>query len=416
MLMAVTTRYNKGNIKSDKARSAIPGLFFEIAYFVAFLYLRVLPTFGIYAGSATAGMLMVGVAGLIVLNQLMNKGAVSVSLAAIVIPAAISASIWVIALTTHPEFWQQSNYFFISTLPLWVSESLIISYLLRRPGFIKRLLLLMFLTVLAIMSFARIDNDHRLTLATGGFLANSNDFGAWVAFCALCFAMWAFGARHFAQRLLFIVLSIISFGLVALTVSRASMFLGLGALALFILARLLILKRSLSTIVTVLVGALAIVLLASSFNIDSLTASYSQRFDEDTGRDRLWATAFPLVLDNPLGVGSLYIYDPGFKRLIGPHNVFLYLGLAGGWTPVILLFVYYLIAAKRMPKRTLYDGFLWVPALFVFVFLEHNQSNEYIFHLWSVITLCLCMMPPETPSIPDPLKTSPRLTERKASL
>src|SRR5690606_20729427 len=120
---------------------------------------------------------------------------------------------------------------------IWVGEFIIVSYLSRRPGFIKRLLCMMFLSTLVVMSFAKYSTDktERLQLATNGFLANSNDFASWTGFIAVGFGMWAFNTRSTWAKIPLMIGAGVCIGLIALTVSRASMSLALGTFGLFVI-------------------------------------------------------------------------------------------------------------------------------------------------------------------------------------
>jgi hypothetical protein len=381
----------------------------EILYFLAFAYLRLLPNFGIYAGSGTAGMSMLLVAGLI-MYQWMRK-LPCVFYASIFFPMAIVGFIWFIVLGTHPEFWNSSSFFLISRL-IWPAEAIIIGYLSRRPGFIKRLLLMMFVSTLIVMSFAQYSSDktQRLNLATGGFLANSNDFASWTGFVALCLGMWAFNTRSYWGKIALLIATAVCIGLIALTVSRASMSLALGLLGLFVILQTFIFKPRVSTFLTLMAAAGVIGLLVLLVGIDSFISSYSSRANEDSGRERLWSLAVPIIQENPLGIGKVVIYDPARHHYIGPHNVFLYLGIIAGWIPMILTALYYVTCVIAMPKVKLYDGFLWIPGLVIYCILQHNQSNGYIFEPWTLIAFSLAILPlipeqsdaPTTPPIEPP--------------
>jgi len=125
----------------------------------------------------------------------------------------------------------------------------------------------------------------------------------------------------------------------------------------------------------------------------TLISNFSGRIDEDSGRDMLWSLSLPIVMNNPLGIGSQTIFDPIHRVQKGPHNVLLYFGLIAGWLPIILTILFYIVGAIRMRKRSLYDGFLWIPALLIYAAFEHNQSNAYYFELWSIVAMSVCMLP-----------------------
>ena len=108
--MTITTRYVLSNPERDDTSDGSLGTFgnrIEIAYFLAFAYLRLLPNFGIYFGGGTAGLSILGVAGVILYFQ--SRKLPSTFYISIFFPVIIVAFIWFIALGAHPGFWQETG-------------------------------------------------------------------------------------------------------------------------------------------------------------------------------------------------------------------------------------------------------------------------------------------------------------------
>jgi hypothetical protein len=95
---------------------------------------------------------------------------------------AISSIFLFVQIVVHKmSFSMPYMLFFI----LWVEMAIIIFRLSRSPGFIMRLVVVMFIIGIILQFFVtkRIDIVARTRIRSGSGIDNSNDYGAWMGFC-----------------------------------------------------------------------------------------------------------------------------------------------------------------------------------------------------------------------------------------
>jgi O-antigen ligase len=277
---------------------------------------------------------------------------------------------------------------------MWVISAMIMFTLSERPGFIKRLAVVMFFIGLYLRLFVitKMDIVARQRLESGSGIDNSNDYAAWVGFCALVFWLWNWNSTKKSHTLLLWASFAVSVLFLLSTVSR-------GALLCLIIGILVGLRkmpfRKWLGIAFILGLAFFILQMFSS----TLITNYQLRLYEESGRLSRWPVALESFIAQPwLGYGVERVAHKGAGIDMTPHNGILFLGLASGILPTIFFVIMWWLAISRSyrDKLSATEDIDTLP-LVTFAFLEMMQSNLYFMAVWSMAALFVCFR--EKPSV-----------------
>lgn len=117
------------------------------------------------------------------------------------------------------------------------------------------------------------------------------------------------------------------------------------------------------------------------------------------GRDLLFRTAFDAIVANPVGIGwgNFYLELPNFSRVdaytLYPHNIFLEIGVEGGWFALamfgvlIILSIRNLMLGVRAGNKTA----VVILAILIFTLVNASLSSDFVGNrlLWLSIGLSL---------------------------
>lgn len=276
---------------------------------------------------------------------------------------------------------------YIWSFVMWIPLAMVIFLLSGRPGFIKRLAVVMFLIGLVFRFWVatKMDIIARQELSAGT-IANANDYAAWMGFCALVFWLWSWKLKRGFSRLLLLAAFAASTYFLLGTVSR-------GAL-LSLVAGILIGLRGFSRkqawlSAPALLGLGVIILLIIS--PVSIT-NFQARLNEDTGR----LSFYPVVLRNIyLSPFFGYSIEQITHKVLGidntPHNGIMFVGEASGVIPAVLLSILWLWAIFRgFKNRWLAELELDALPLIIFAFLQMVEGNINFMFVWAVAALFYC--------------------------
>jgi O-antigen ligase len=231
---------------------------------------------------------------------------------------------------------------------------------------------------------------QRAGLQEGVGLANPNDLASWFGFCALYFTIAGIEAPRMTRRIALWLVTLGCLYVVGLTVSR-------GTLLAFAIASVVALRRILRR------GFLPLLLLcALSWGVyqsgvfDRMTSAYTARVTEESGRFLIWPLAIERFLQAPfigVGVSDMYIYIPAKNRSNTPHNGFLYVALASGIVPLVLLVGYWWRAARgafHAQGALIAEATFCLPLL-IYTFLITMEGNLPFMKPWAIVALSIAI-------------------------
>ncbi len=266
------------------------------------------------------------------------------------------------------------------------------SYLIKRPGFVRRVIVAMTSLGLLAFSSAEVNEYDRVVAGGGGTLSNANSFAAWLGFCAVCLASWGFHTRSIVMRIILWFLMFCMLLMGGLTVSRGALLtvgISLVVLVVFDIARSVTAKE---LVVTVVLLGIGIFFMTLTPTFDTIVDSYTNRIDRQSGREELWPAAIEMIKDSPLlGHGEEGMSVAAFFRVQNAHNPFLTMALLSGVFGTVLLLFVYVFAGIKMEKDKPIDGVLWLPALWVYVFVIINFTNWYFVKHWAIFMVVLAL-------------------------
>ena len=270
---------------------------------------------------------------------------------------------------------------------MWVVLAAIIFILSGRPGFIKRLAVVMFFIGLYLRLFVitKMDIIARQRLDSGSGIDNSNDYAAWMGFCALVFWLWNWNSANKFQRLLLWILFAVAIFFLLGTVSRGALL----SVAAGILVGLRNIPKRRWLLVTIILGLSFFIIQTLS---NTLITNYQERLYEESGRLSRWPIAIKSFQSHPwLGYGIERVAHKGAGIDITPHNGILFLGLASGILPTFFFIIMWGLAIfhSYKDKRSAVEDIDTLPLIF-FAFLEMMQSNLYFMSVWSMVALFAC--------------------------
>ncbi|NJL55653.1 O-antigen ligase family protein [bacterium] len=267
-----------------------------------------------------------------------------------------------------------------------VLTAIIFVFLVHRPGFFKRMIFLMY--IIGVIAFANADTSEYGRLQGGGNLGNPNVFASWMAFACLGLAMWGFHARSLPEKIGTWGMMFYGLVIIGLTVSRGALLALIVALVVFLIIYAPRSSGPINIIITLILIGIGAGIFTQTPVFQSITESYSDRLDKESGREELWPAAIAQIRESPvLGYGNSGLKVATPTKVHSSHNPFLTLGLIAGVFPPLLLAVMYGLGALRMEKRYTLDGVFWLPAFFIYTFMMINFSNWYFPRPWAMLTL-----------------------------
>ena len=373
----------------DRSARPVPSLM-ECGYYGLLCYAMLAPGLGILIPLAAGGMLL-----LLACFSVLHSGLSATVLSApLRWPIACAASFLLIEVVFHGGSLADGV---ARPFVTWVLGLVVVHSLTRRPGFVHRCVLVLWVMGLTTVPYliargpATDPTSQRMAVDAemiAGDFTNSNGLGGWFGFCAIYFTVVAVNAKKTRLLLGSCAAALGCLYIVGLTVSRGGL---LGTALGMTIASRRILKRG-------FVPVLLVVMLAGltyySGAFDDITSRYLARGAEDTGRLQVWPATLQRFLDSPLlGVGAdnVETYVPNSDRAIHPHNSFLWFAVASGVIPLVLFIGLWVRAARNAiaPEES-------PEAAFRAPFLAHTFVNTMIGDLgfmqpWGLVTLCLAL-------------------------
>jgi O-antigen ligase len=307
--------------------------------------------------------------------------------APIVFPLACAISFVTLQIIVHNESLMGSD---CRAFVTWSLALIVVQSLSLRPGFLHRFAiaaLLIGLYTLRSLTFweGRVDDVTRLAVPGTG-LANPTALGEWFGFCAVYFILIGIEAKRTIASVASWLVAIGCLYIMGMTVSRTPL-LGVAIAITFALRRLL--KRGF--IPTLFLLALSWIIFASGL-FERIESFYGTRGTEESGRMIIWPIAIERFLTSPLvgrGLSNTDIPVPSSKKVIGPHNGFIYIALSSGVVPLVFFLVWWIRAARgafRANAERLPDAPLQIP-LFIFAFLQMMVSSTGFMTPWNTVVL-----------------------------
>ena len=259
-------------------------------------------------------------------------------------------------------------------------------------GFALRVILLISIsTSISLLLFGEPDVAGRITLWGLNPIGTGRVTGlSVVILCALFVTRWRRIAPYWIGLLVIPIaaLATIQSGsrgpVLAIMVSVAAVLLVAGPAKTFI-QRVLVLS---------ILGVGSLLLFSSSVLENSrLTTA------DANGRDVLFSAAFDAIVANPVGIGwgNFYLELPNFSRVdaytLYPHNIFLEIGVEGGWfalatfVVLILLSIRNILLGVRAGNKTA----VVILAILIFTLVNASLSSDFVGNrlLWLSIGLSL---------------------------
>lgn len=364
--------------QQDQAANKPFGVLIEGLYLFYIVYTNIFSAYGIEIDNL--GVLILGISAVLILFS--SHPVRIFESAAVTLSTLIAFYMFFVVGLAHQEFMMQ----LFDQFATMMLSAIIFVFLIRRPGFFKRILITMYIA--GVFSYWNADVSEYGRLQGGGTLTNPNTFAAWMAFCCLGLAMWGFHARNMIEKVGTWGMMFYGLVIIGLTVSRGA----LVALGFAMLVFLLVYAPRSTSMVNIFITILFIGIGTFAFTRTpiylDITESYEERWDKDTGREELWPAALEKISQSPLlGYGSGGLKIVTTTHVHSSHNPFLTTGLIGGIFPPLLLGVMYVLGFFRMEKWKPIDGVFWLPAFFVYVFVMMNFSNWYFIRPWAMLTI-----------------------------
>ena len=269
---------------------------------------------------------------------------------------------------------------------IWVAYIVIIFPHIHRPNFIKRLVIVLSSIILLLVPFITYIGDIPRARLLGTGIDNANVVGAWIGFCAL--SCWLWGGttkKRSAKFWLWGLTALLCFYMLQ-TVSRGSL-IGL-LIAVGISFRHGKFKGTLIKLILLLISsiiALKIPIVANAI------AGYEARMFVETGRLEIWPLAFELFKKQPwFGYGADHVQVFVRYRYLLPHNVFLYMLLAGGiftTIPFVILWLKTLLSSF-WPKVAIENRGIDPLPLVIFVLIQFMSFDVAYLSVFSALVIC----------------------------
>lgn len=267
----------------------------------------------------------------------------------------------------------------------WPFITLVISTLMQRQGFFKRLILYMTIPVLIWSPFVIYQNEAgilRVTLDAGNSLDNSNTYAQWFGFCILGLWQWSLLKISRNKRIMLRYGSFFGFVLALRAISRGFV-ISLG-IAFVVGLRKLKLTRILALVI-VFFGLFLFLTSQISF-FQQMWKSYNYRFSQETSRLIVLPIAKEAIRNNPIwGYGVSRIRD---ILPITPHNEIILLWISSGILPIIFYFSLIVYVAIRSVRIGRHERFIDPLPFVIYTIINIQLSNEVLPHLWAISSFC----------------------------
>lgn len=274
----------------------------------------------------------------------------------------------------------------------WIGLTICFSFFIKRPGFVKRMILYMFLVGVIAFLNSTTDELGRMS-ARAGLLGNANTFGYWLGFCAITLTMWAISAKRLLPKLLLFGMAGFGYYIALSSVSRGTLLAVAVAMFVFAVVYVPVKMPLRNTFLGVFVLGIAGLIVVSTPFFASISENYQNRLDRDTGRSSLWAATVDSVFETPiLGRGEAgVVVNAGRWTNTSAHNPFLTLSSISGVFTGFMLACLFIFAGFRMRKFALFEGTFWLPSLWVFTIIAISSSNWLFLNDWAIMTIVLCL-------------------------
>lgn len=367
--------------------SGAPPRFVEYGYYFSILYSILASALGISVELLGTGLLAV----LAVLCVLYVGPRVMIFSAQIFFPLGCALSLILLQIFFHNESLFGEN---VRPFITWVMALVVVQSLALRQQFLRRFGMAIFAIGLMLLPYLKMDYTgtteyQRAGLQEGVGLANPNDLATWFGFCALYFVVAGIETSRLTVRIISWLTTAGCLYVVGLTVSR-------GTLLAFVIGSLVAFRRLLKRGFLPLLSLSALIWVLYETGIfDRMTASYTARATEESGRFLVWPLVIERFLQAPLigvGVSNMYTYiNP--TRAITPHNGFLYIALASGIVPLAFLVCYWWRAARgalRFQGAPTPDAPFCLPLL-LYSFLITMEGNLPFMKPWAIVALAVAI-------------------------
>lgn len=365
-----------------------PPRFVEYGYYCSILYMLSAPALGLSVGFLGAAMLA-ALAGLCILY--VGPRAMTFY-AQIFFPLGCALSVILLQIVFHNEALLGED---VRPFFTWMLALIVVQSLTLRQGFLQRFGMVVFLIGLTFLPYLKMDyvttvGLQRAGLQEGVVVANPNDLAAWFGFCALYFTIAGIETPRLTRRIALWLVTVGCLYVVGLTVSRGTI---LSVAIASVVAFRRMLRRGFLPLLLLFVLSWGVY---ESGVFDQMVASYTDRATQETGRFLVWPLATERFLQAPfigVGVSDMYIYVPAKNRMITPHNGFLYVALASGIVPLILLVCYWWRAARGAFHA---QGALTAEApfclpLLIYAFLITMEGNLPFMRPWAIVALSIAI-------------------------
>lgn len=270
----------------------------------------------------------------------------------------------------------------------WILGLVTVQCLAFRRGFLHRGMLALLMIGLATLPFmtASYRGSGRFGLSSGVSIANPNDLSAWFGVCALYLAVTVLEASRTPIRVASGLAAVGCVFVMALTVSRGSLFA--LAIALMVAFRRILNRGFFAFLPLVVVGWVA-------YGVGLFDASadqFASRGMQESGRFLVWPLAIARFIESPftgVGLSQVATFIPGTTVEITPHNQFIYIALSTGIVPLVFFVAYWVqlaLVTVRLNQQRHEDAVFLVP-LVLYVFLIGLQLNQPYMTPWSLIVL-----------------------------
>jgi hypothetical protein len=271
---------------------------------------------------------------------------------------------------------------YVITYFWWIFLIIVISTLLQRPDFFKRVVVCMFIFALIWSPFVKtytVAGVDRVELNAISSLSNSNDYAESLGFCAMFLWLWSLQKvsrnASFARRSGAVVAIIL-----ALRAVSRGFLITVGSAFLLSLRKL---KAFRAILVLIIVGGVGAYLVNQVPFFHQILSAYQMRFVEPTSRINVLPISLHAIASNPIvgyGVQNLRNILP-----ITPHNELLLLWISSGILPAALFIafvIYFFILAIRNQN---YDQYIDPLPIIIFVIFNIPLTNTVLPRLWAVL-------------------------------
>jgi O-antigen ligase len=278
---------------------------------------------------------------------------------------------------------------YVASFINWVFVAVIALPLARNEGFFKRLAVLIALIFLIQFPYMTSGYDFGVQRwrfehgATG--VDNANDLGYWLGFSFVIFWMWLWNYKSYLSAFLLMVGAITTLILLLNTVSRGALLATL--IAVFLTIRAVPKQKRLFYVILLFFVAAIFWLMPFP---RALVNNYLTRLFEDSGRVTLLQMGWEALRIAPFwgyGADNLF-FQVSMEKATTPHNPFLMIGLSGGYLPLFLFCVLWLVAFSFLVKNKFESGQgIDGLTLFSYAFITSLLSNTMFTSIWVVSIL-----------------------------